>query len=266
MHSALCFAVMRGDADILHTLPYIDQVRLRKAVIRFILSTDIKDHHSSLARLDARIKAGYFMQAGENAFAEDVEIKYEEDVLLAGETLIKTGDIGHGLMPWTAHREWSYRVSAEFFGQGDEERNLGLPISPLCDRTAKTNMAGSQAFFIDVFSSAVMEAILGFIQPDADVEKLKSYLENGQTNKEMWKTEVHLDPLTLDGKMLEDHFGPSDTEPRLPYVFDRGEFAMMQTKTPQENLRELVDQDRFQSYMSLQMSTRSNKGVTRNTH
>ncbi|CAJ1365066.1 unnamed protein product, partial [Effrenium voratum] len=56
-------------------------------------------------------------------------------------------DIAHGMLPWEQHRTWSYRVNLEFFEQGDEEKALGLAISPLCDR-ATCNIAGGQAFFI----------------------------------------------------------------------------------------------------------------------
>ncbi|CAE8612401.1 unnamed protein product, partial [Polarella glacialis] len=45
--------------------------------------------------------------------------------------------------------EWSRRVLMEFWAQGDEERRLGLEVSPLCDR------AGGMA--------AVPQGQLGFI-------------------------------------------------------------------------------------------------------
>ena len=31
-------------------------------------------------------------------------------------------------------RAWSLQVSEEFYRQGDLERRLGLPVTPLCDR------------------------------------------------------------------------------------------------------------------------------------
>ena len=48
--------------------------------------------------------------------------------------LLHTADISHPGKPWTAHHQWTERISEEFFRQGDWERELALPQSPLCDR------------------------------------------------------------------------------------------------------------------------------------
>jgi len=45
------------------------------------------------------------------------------------------------------HVLWSYRVVQEFHEQGDEEKRLGLAVSPLCDRES-FDMPGSQSGFL----------------------------------------------------------------------------------------------------------------------
>lgn len=52
-------------------------------------------------------------------------------------------DISHPAKRWDLHRQWTARLLEEFFRQGDKERDLGLPFSPLCDRN-NTLVAESQ--------------------------------------------------------------------------------------------------------------------------
>ena len=50
------------------------------------------------------------------------------------ESLLHLVDIAHPGKPWQLHHQWSVRVSEEFYRQGDEETELQVPVSPLCDR------------------------------------------------------------------------------------------------------------------------------------
>ena len=43
-------------------------------------------------------------------------------------------DISHPGKPWDLHKDWTSRLIEEFFRQGDREKEMGLPCSPLCDR------------------------------------------------------------------------------------------------------------------------------------
>lgn len=47
---------------------------------------------------------------------------------------LKCADICNPCRPWEVSRAWSLQVSEEFYRQGDLERRLGLPVTPLCDR------------------------------------------------------------------------------------------------------------------------------------
>ena len=49
-------------------------------------------------------------------------------------TAVKFADLNHAAKPTALHRDWSMRITNEFWALGDKEKKLGVPISPLCDR------------------------------------------------------------------------------------------------------------------------------------
>lgn len=62
-------------------------------------------------------------------------------------------DISHPSKQWSIHSRWTKLLIEEFFRQGDMEKKLGLPYSPLCDRNT-TLVAESQIglFFFTVIN------------------------------------------------------------------------------------------------------------------
>jgi len=52
-------------------------------------------------------------------------------------------DISHPAKSFDIHQRWTYLLMEEFFRQGDMEKAMGLPYSPLCDRNT-TLIAESQ--------------------------------------------------------------------------------------------------------------------------
>ena len=58
--------------------------------------------------------------------------------------VLKCADIGHLAASPRTHRRWAYQLEEEFFRQGDQERDVGLPVSPLMDRSHKGGMTRSQ--------------------------------------------------------------------------------------------------------------------------
>lgn len=61
--------------------------------------------------------------------------------------IIHVADISNCAKPYRSSINWSYRVMEEFFRQGDKEKELSLPLSPLCNRES-TSIAISQSNFI----------------------------------------------------------------------------------------------------------------------
>eukprot|EP00931_Biecheleriopsis_adriatica_P049211 TRINITY_DN28461_c1_g2_i1.p1 TRINITY_DN28461_c1_g2~~TRINITY_DN28461_c1_g2_i1.p1 ORF type:complete len:804 (-),score=145.49 TRINITY_DN28461_c1_g2_i1:114-2525(-) len=99
--------------------------KLRHLIISLILSTDISKLLTDLSALRVKLSAG----AGSFNPLPD-----SPDLELALTWLFRAADIGHAGKPFHLHEDWSKRCVCEFHAQGDKERELGLPISPLCAR------------------------------------------------------------------------------------------------------------------------------------
>ena len=52
--------------------------------------------------------------------------------------MIHCADLSNPTKPLQLYRQWTDRIMQEFFEQGDVERQLGLDISPMCDRHTAT--------------------------------------------------------------------------------------------------------------------------------
>merc|ERR1719498_666169 len=72
---------------------------------------------------------------------------------------LKAGDLGHAALPWEVHLQWSARMAREFYAQGDEEAQLGIPISALCNRIEVDGLAKSQQGFLKFVVAPLFEVI-----------------------------------------------------------------------------------------------------------
>lgn len=86
---------------------------------------------------------------------------------------LKCADISHPARPWETHERWSLLVCEEFYQQGDRERLLGLPVSPLCDRS-QHNLPKSQLGFLAFVVTGAYSALSTFCQYDGWMEQLRS--------------------------------------------------------------------------------------------
>ncbi|KAL7064885.1 hypothetical protein AAHC03_05304 [Spirometra sp. Aus1] len=77
--------------------------------------------------------------------------------------LLHCADISHPAKEWDLHRVWTEMLFEEFFNQGDHEKALGLPCSPLCDRQT-TPIAQSQLGFINFIVTPSFELLAELIQ------------------------------------------------------------------------------------------------------
>lgn len=84
-----------------------------------------------------------------NLFAwKDFDSSNRNSVILLLQCLLKCADVSNPAKPLPIYRLWTDRVMEEFYQQGDNERQLDLPISPFMDRL-KPSKAKCQVGFID---------------------------------------------------------------------------------------------------------------------
>ncbi|KAG2443897.1 hypothetical protein HXX76_002237 [Chlamydomonas incerta] len=100
--------------------------------------------------------------------------------MLSLQIALKVADIGHLGESLEVHKRWLGVLEEEFFLQGDRERALGLPISPLFDR-AKQGVSKSQVGFYNFVALPLVHAIAGAF-PGA--RPIKTCFER---NYEHWK-------------------------------------------------------------------------------
>lgn len=117
------------ESGIAQCLRDSDRINLQEMVRELILATDISRQQEFLGRFRSGLDG---MEKDSNGGLNLA--KHPEDRLLVLQIAMKCADISNPCRPWNISRLWSYRACEEFFRQGDKERELGLNVTPFCDR------------------------------------------------------------------------------------------------------------------------------------
>ncbi|GBP81977.1 hypothetical protein EVAR_65583_1 [Eumeta japonica] len=129
----LILGLMREEeCNIVQNLSRDEFREFRTLVIDMVLATDMSFHFQQLKNMRSLL-----------TLAEPAVDKSK-----AVSLVLHCCDISHPAKRWDLHHRWTMSLLDEFFLQGDKERELGLPFSPLCDRN-NTLVAESQIGFIE---------------------------------------------------------------------------------------------------------------------
>ncbi|GFR43842.1 hypothetical protein Agub_g4967 [Astrephomene gubernaculifera] len=187
--AAFCLLAERPELDVLAALSRAERAALRKQVIEMVLATDMKQHFAVLAQFTTvhRLASGKASVGTTPAATEPVPSSCkgsagddcalvgrpsaahesegpvpldEAERLLSLQVALKVADLGHLGAKLETHKRWLAGLEEEFFRQGDMERQLGLPISPLFDR-AKQGVSKSQVGFYDFVVLPLVNAVVG---------------------------------------------------------------------------------------------------------
>mmetsp|Transcript_6723 Transcript_6723/g.16031 ORF Transcript_6723/g.16031 Transcript_6723/m.16031 type:complete len:408 (+) Transcript_6723:177-1400(+) len=147
-----------------------------------ILATDMARHGKILGDFKARIEAGAYP---EGVTAEDL---VHEDRMLLVMMTIKCADISNVCRKFDVAEKWTNQIAEEFLAQGDEEKRLGLPVTPMNDRTKFKSPAHMVCGFIDFVAQGThdeLEKVLPSAVP---------FAQNSRDNRQTFETLKPADP------------------------------------------------------------------------
>lgn len=142
---------------------------IRKIFIQNIIATDMLNHATDMKKLVSNVTNPEFDKT-----------KQENKEFIMTQ-LIHLSDISNGTKPLEVYDQWVDRLFVEFFGQGDKEKEMGLPISMLCDRE-KTAIPESQVFFLNFFTLDLIKN-MKIIYP-----KFEILQETLESNRAAWES------------------------------------------------------------------------------
>jgi hypothetical protein len=136
------------DCNIFSMLENSEYKLIRKRIIECVLATDMTRHRHGFEYLQL-IASKNNINGGQNVnnimeFLDDNKKNETKQEFL--NALLHAADISNPTKPLHVYRQWADLVMAEFWNQGDKEKERGLPFSFLCDRTT-TSLSGAQVGF-----------------------------------------------------------------------------------------------------------------------
>lgn len=191
-HISAAFRVLKEeDCNVLQNLSRDEFRELRSLIIDMVLATDMSFHFQQLKNMRNLLTL--------------TEPTVDKSKALA--LVLHCCDISHPAKKWDLHHKWTMLLLEEFFRQGDLERELGLPFSPLCDRN-NTLVAESQIGFIEFIvepSMAVcadmLEVILAPIAPMTCNNKVNNNSNNNSSNSNNSKLNEDTNTLSIPNKI-----------------------------------------------------------------
>jgi hypothetical protein len=134
-HCAQLFRLLaKPGCNLLQYLPGDARKATRAIAIDLVLATDLKQHFEIISGFKARLVRG-------------IDTASSDDRLLVLKMALKAADISNGAKGHAVQLRWTERVIDEFYGQGDREKQLRMPVSPFMDRARPAVAACEKGFF-----------------------------------------------------------------------------------------------------------------------
>jgi len=186
-HCSFLFKILKKDENnIIQNLSVDNYKYIRKRMIRQILATDMANHGEVISLIRTKIKL----------FQEEEEIEENESkgfILLSGNEktkfdeqqvllnyLMHMADLGHNCKKYEISKQWVKLLCEEFWIQGDKEKQLGIPVSFLCNRD-KIDVPASQVNFLRGFIISSFDSLVEMFP------KLNYTMENAKNNIDKWQ-------------------------------------------------------------------------------
>jgi cAMP-specific phosphodiesterase 4 len=153
-----------------------------------ILATDMAKHAADVSRLKELANQAEVSATRENValalYTDDDEQSVFKNQQFLLECCLHSSDVSYGARPnFDVVHEWTYLLFQEFFTQGDIEKQMGLPVSMLCDRDT-VNVAKSQPGFGNFVCIPLFKALSNFL-PALTAEGM--HIDNLKKNLQAWE-------------------------------------------------------------------------------
>ncbi|TMS35844.1 hypothetical protein L596_003149 [Steinernema carpocapsae] len=160
----------------IETLDPAETKRFRYLVLEYILATDLKQHFDLIMQFTEK--------------TSDMDLTSESDRVLVSQMLIKFADINSPAKPYSLHQQWTERICAEFYEQGDEEKRRKMAISPYMDRDDPAVAKLQDSFIahiVNPLAVALQEAGLLPVLPGLSESEL---IINLKHNHQKWLVQI----------------------------------------------------------------------------
>ncbi|XP_004277598.1 cAMP-specific 3',5'-cyclic phosphodiesterase 4C [Orcinus orca] len=183
-HLAVGFKLLQAEnCDIFQNLTTKQRLSLRRMVIDMVLATDMSKHMNILADLKTMVETKKVTSLGV------LLLDNYSDHIQVLQSLVHCADLSNPTKPLPLYRQWTDRIMAEFFQQGDRERESGLDISPMCDKHT-ASVEKSQVGFIDYIAHPLWETWADLVHPDA-----QDLLDTLEDNREWYQSKIPRSPV-----------------------------------------------------------------------
>lgn len=202
MHCAEAFKCMKAaDSNILAYVSPEHRRQLRESVIACVYATDMEHHFQNLAHLQATL---------EKKKKDGTRFSHTErkDRLQILSTLVHCADLGNPCKINRIYLRWTEKIFEEFFSQGDQEKSLGFPVSPLCDRE-KPNLERGQIGFFDYIVEPLFKTF-SRLSPDLALDFQSTCLKHLAENRQHWQAIID----QQDDKRRSRLHSPPSSSPR----------------------------------------------------
>ncbi|KAM5187572.1 3',5'-cyclic-AMP phosphodiesterase 4C isoform 5-T5 [Callospermophilus lateralis] len=195
-HLAVGFKLLQApNCDIFQNLGAKQRLSLRRMVIDMVLATDMSKHMNLLADLKTMVETKKVTSLGV------LLLDNYSDRIQVLQNLVHCADLSNPTKPLPLYRQWTDRIMAEFFQQGDRERESGLDISPMCDKHT-ASVEKSQVGFIDYIAHPLWETWADLVHPDA-----QDLLDTLEDNREWYQSKIPRSPVDT---AVSSERGPPD--------------------------------------------------------
>ncbi|XP_035210856.1 cAMP-specific 3',5'-cyclic phosphodiesterase, isoforms N/G-like isoform X3 [Stegodyphus dumicola] len=221
---AVGFKLLQDEnCNIFQSLTKKQRQTLRKMAIDMVLATDMSKHMSLLADLKTMVETKKV--AGSGVLLLD---NYTERIQVL-QNMIHCADLSNPTKPLEIYRTCVNLIMEEFFQQGDKEREMGLDISPMCDRENAT-IEKSQVGFIDYIVHPLWETWADLVHPDA-----QEILDTLEENRDWYQNMI---PVSPDSNNPEEEQDQSTQSSELAAAAEKIQFHITSEDQDDQDLEE----------------------------